>query len=107
MIDHRYKQSRFYNGTPATDKRNVRRDALVRGYLGAARRVNSAGQSYGGSTGGAQAVGGGFGLGALAERNADIKDDRDVFRQYGTGGLGARRAVAEARGFVAPTPPLS
>lgn len=103
MIDHRYKQSRFYNGTPATDGRNVKRDALVRGYLGAARRVNAAGRSYGGSTGGAQTIGGGFGLGALAERNADIKASRDIFREYGTGGLGARRAVAEARGYITPS----
>lgn len=100
MIDNRYKQSRFYNGTPAADDRNARRESLVRSYLGAARRFNNAGKSYGGSTGGAQAIGGGFGLGALAERNAEIKSERDIFREYGVGGLGARRAVAEARGFV-------
>lgn len=100
MIDHRYEQSRFYNGTPATDRRGRNSDALVRRYLGAARRLTNAGKSYGGSTGGAQAMGGGFGLRALFERNAEIKDERDIFREYGTGGLGARRAIAEARGFV-------
>ena len=47
-MDRRYKQARFYNGTPATDRRVNRSDSLVRSYLARARKQNATGQSYGG-----------------------------------------------------------
>ena len=55
-MDRRYKQARFYNGTPATDRSVNKSDSLVRSYLAKARKQNATDQSYGGSTGGRSSI---------------------------------------------------
>lgn len=100
-MDRRYKESRFYNGTRASNSSSQRSDALVRSYLARARRANNASQDYGGSTGGIQSAGGGFAV--AAQRNADIKKAREIFRTEGSGSFGARANLAEVRGFRTPT----
>lgn len=99
-MDRRYREARFYNGTPAATGASERGERLVRSYLARARRQNATGQSYGGSTGGASSVGGGQAV--IAGRNVDIKDAREIFREEGTGSFGARASLAEARGFRQP-----
>lgn len=101
-MDRRYREARFYNGTPAATGASERGERLVRSYLARARRQNEAGQSYGGSTGGASSVGGGQAV--IAGRNVDIKNAREIFRTEGIGSFGARANLAEARGFRQPRP---
>lgn len=101
-VDRRYSQTRFYNGAPASEQGERNKDALVKRYLARARSANAAGQSYGGSTGGRSSANGNEGLTVLQQRNASIKDQRETFRQYGSGALGARASIAEARGFRQP-----
>lgn len=96
-MDRRYSQSRFYNGTRAADSRSSRGDALVRRYLGVAKQQASSAQSYGGSTGGSQSIGGNSGLSTLAERAALSKDRGAIFKDQGSGALGARRSMWDAR----------
>lgn len=98
-MDRRYSANRFYDGTRASTGEGQRGEALVRSYLARARRAVSDAQSYGGSTGGQKAMDGGSGLGALLNRNEILKDERETFRQAGSGTLGARAAIAESRGF--------
>jgi hypothetical protein len=100
-MDRRFAQSRSYGGERASDSRRQQADALVRNYLGQARKSWRDGQSYGGSTGGSQSAGE-DGLNALLNRNAETKQAREIFRQYGSGDLGARAALAEGRGFRQP-----
>lgn len=101
-MDRRYRESRFYNGAPASDRGERGRDALVRRHLERARRTNASAQSYGGSTGGARSAGGNSGLEAMRQRSASIKDQRETFKQYGSGDLGGRANLAELRGFRQP-----
>jgi hypothetical protein len=101
-MDHRYTQSRFYNGAPASDRSTERRDAIVRGHLARARKFNANAQSYGGSTGGRGSDDVNPGLRVMAQRSTDIKDARQVFKEQGSGSLGARASIAEARGFRQP-----
>lgn len=98
-MDRRYSANRFYDGTRASDARKDRAEGLARTYLARARRALSDAQSYGGSTGGAQSSDGGGGLNALLNRNQVIKEERKTFREQGSGALGARASLAEARGF--------
>ena len=76
-MDRRYKQARFYNGTPATDRSVNKSDSLVRSYLARARQQNATDQSYGGST--------------------ETPDRNKVFKEEGSGVYGARRAKYESR----------
>lgn len=99
-MDRRYEQTRFYNGSRADESRSEKSDRLVRTYLARARRSNNASQAYGGSTGGAKSAGGG--LAVVVNRNADIKDARELFRTEGSGSFGARANLAEVRGFRQP-----
>ena len=99
-MDRRYRETRFYNGAKAATTPSERGERLVRSYLARARRQNAAGQSYGGSTGGTQSIGGGQAV--IAGRNVDIKDAREIFRTEGTGSFGARANLAEVRGFRQP-----
>lgn len=99
-MDRRYREAKFYNGAPASTGSAERSERLVRSYLARARRENVAGQSYGGSTGGASSVGGGQAV--VAGRNVDIKNVREIFRTEGTGSFGARANLAEVRGFRQP-----
>lgn len=98
-MDRRYSANRFYDGTRASRSRGERGDALVRSYLAQARRAVSDAQSYGGSTGGSQSSDGGSGLNTLLNRNEILKNERETFRQQGSGALGARAAIAESRGY--------
>lgn len=98
-MDHRYAQSRFYNGAPASSRSADRREALVRGHLARARKFNHDSQSYGGSTGGRGTDGSNAGLQVIAQRSTDVKDARRVFKEQGSGSLGGRASLAEARGF--------
>lgn len=98
-MDRRYSANRFYNGARASAAGSDQSDALVRSHLARARRSVAAGQSYGGSTGGAQTADGDVGLKSLMTRNEILKDERETFRQAGSGSLGARAASAEARGY--------
>lgn len=99
-MDRRYRETRFYNGAPASTDSSKRGEQLVRSYLARARRQNAVGQSYGGSTGGTSSIGGGQAV--AAGRNVDIKDAREIFRTEGTGSFGARASLAEVRGFRQP-----
>lgn len=98
-MDRRYSANRFYNGTRASTTDRSQSDALVRSHLARARRAVAAGQSYGGSTGGSQTADGDVGLSSLMTRNEILKNERETFRQAGSGSLGARAASAEARGY--------
>lgn len=99
-MDRRYREARF--NAPASDSRERQREGLVRQYLSRARSANHAAQSYGGSTGGASSANIGLGAEVLASRSAAIGEGRQVFREAGSGSLGARRSLAEARGQVGP-----
>jgi hypothetical protein len=101
-MDRRYRESRFYNGAPASDRGERGRDTIVRRHLERARRANASAQSYGGSTGGTRSAGGNSGLEVIRQRNASIKDQREAFRQYGSGSLGGRANLAELQGFRQP-----
>lgn len=98
-MDRRYSANRFYDGTRASASRGERGEALVRSYLAQARRAASDAQSYGGSTGGQKSADGGSGLNTLLNRNEILRDERETFRQQGSGTLGARAAIAESRGY--------
>lgn len=98
-MDRRYTANRFYDGTRASAAEGQRGAALIRSYLAQARRANAAAQSYGGSTGGSQTAGGGGGLNTLLNRNEILKEERETFRQQGSGILGARAVSAESRGY--------
>jgi hypothetical protein len=98
-MDRRYSANRFYNGTRASTSQGERGEALVRSYLAQARRAVSDAQSYGGSTGGQKSAGGSSGLSTLLNRNEILRDERETFRQQGSGALGARASIAESRGY--------
>jgi hypothetical protein len=98
-MDRRYTQARFYNGERASGGPTARGEALARSYLAEARRINANAQSFGGSTGGYKSMDGAPGLNTLLARNEIIKDEREVFRQYGSGELGGRSSLAEVRGY--------
>lgn len=98
-MDRRYAENRFYDGTRASGSAKAQSEALARGYLARARQALASAQSYGGSTGGASSIDSSAGLGALLNRNEILKEERETFRQAGSGALGARAAIAEARGF--------
>lgn len=100
MVDRRYSQGRFYSGSRASNDRAVASERLVRSYLERARAINRSAQTYGGSTGGISSAGGGVAV--IAERGANIKDAREIFRAEGSGAFGGRASVAEIRGFRQP-----
>lgn len=98
-MDRRYSANRFYNGSRAnTDARN-QSEALVRSHLARAKQQAGFAQSYGGSTGGRSSMDGSPGLNTLLTRNEILKNERETFRQAGSGALGARASVAEAQGY--------
>lgn len=99
-MDRRYRESRFYNGVRASSGSADRSERLVRSYLASARKRNAANQAFGGSTGGISSAGGGFAV--PTNRNADIKDAREIFRTEGSGTFGGRANLAELRGFRQP-----
>lgn len=107
-MDRRYSQARFYNGTPASRSSSDQADALVRRSLGAARRINSSAQSYGGSTGGASSAAGySAGPSVSAARGTELSDARQIYKTYGSGALGSgalggRATIAEIKGFRTP-----
>ena len=96
-MDRRYTQARFYNGTPATARGVNKSDSLVRSYLARARKENSTGQSYGGSTGGRSSIDANRGLEILRERSSEQSERNKVFKEEGSGIYGARRAKYESR----------
>lgn len=98
-MDRRYSANRFYDGTRASTADSQRGEALVRSYLAQARRAVTSARSYGGSTGGPQTADAGTGLNALLNRNEVLKNERETFRQEGSGAFGARAAIAESRGY--------
>ena len=89
-MDRRYKQARFYNGTPATDRSVNKSDSLVRSYLARARKQNATDQSYGGSTGGRSSISSAQSI--AQQRGAETPDRNKVFNEEGSGVYGARRA---------------
>ena len=94
-MDRRYKQARFYNGTPATDRSVNKSDSLVRSYLARARKQNATDQSYGGSTGGRSSIS--TAQSVAQQRAAETPDRNKVFKEEGSGVYGARRAKYESR----------
>jgi hypothetical protein len=97
-MDRRYNQSRFYNGTPATDRSINKSDSLVRSYLARARKQNASNQSYGGSVGGRSSIDNQYTSGRVSEyRAAETPDRNKVFKEEGIGVYGARRASNESR----------
>lgn len=99
-MDRRYSANRFYNGARASTTPEDRSGALVRAHLARAKQAAVHAQSYGGSTGGQSSIDPVAGLSALLNRNEILKDERETFRQEGSGALGARRELAEARGYL-------
>lgn len=95
-LDRRYRETRF-NGSVASNNGRRRSDGLVRQYLGRARQANHAAQSYGGSTGGASSYDPNQGVKTLIARSEEVSRDREIFKQAGSGQLGARKSLAEAR----------
>lgn len=96
---------RYGNVQGASPGPENRREALVRSYLGKARRANVSAQAYGGSTGGPGSYQG-YSGGAMASsaRGAQLQDSRELMRQYGSGvlggsQLGGRAAIAEIKGY--------
>ena len=96
-MDRRYNQARFYDGTRTSDGRQEQSEALVRRYLGRARQLDAVSQSYGGSTGGSQSAGGNAGLQVLQERAALSRERNAIFKEQGTGALGARATLWQVR----------
>lgn len=95
-MDRRYREAKL-NGVRASNASQERSDSLVRQYLGRARQQNHAAQSYGGSTGGPASANTALGSRVLAERSAQMGRDRRIFRESGSGALGARKSFREAR----------
>jgi hypothetical protein len=85
------------NGTRASSTRQDRSDRLVRQYLGQARKQNHDSQSYGGSTGGGKSFNPGQGIETLAARGKEIGSANQIFKEAGSGSLGARRSAFESR----------
>lgn len=96
-MDRRYKQARFYDGTRAVPSKEARSDALVKRYLQRARNEARVGNSYGGSTGGVSSIDANRGLEVIQERNRSIAETREVFKELGSGAMGARKAFSQAR----------
>jgi len=95
-MDRRYRETRM-NGATASNSRQQRSDSLVRQHLGRARQAAHAAQSFGGSTGGASSANPGLGSTVLAQRSAEMGESRRVFREAGSGALGARKSFGQAR----------
>ena len=70
---------------------------LVKKYLAKARKINSASQSYGGSTGGRKSIDRGSGLSILGQRSAEQASKKAVFSKLGSGDLGGRSESWRAR----------
>lgn len=98
-MDRRYSQARFYNGAPASSRGQRRREVLVRQHLERARRASHQGQSFGGSTGGQASVDGPGGGGVQRSRGDVVRAARQIFRDQGSGDLGARASMAQLRGY--------
>lgn len=85
------------NGVRASNSRRESSERLVRQYLGLARQGNHAAQSYGGSTGGAKSANIGLGTDVLRSRGREIGEKNRIFREAGSGALGARQSIGEMR----------
>lgn len=68
----------------------------MRQFLGRARSQNAAAQAYGGSTGGTQSIEPATGSLLLAERSRQAGEEREIFREQGSGPLGARASLRDA-----------
>lgn len=90
-MDRRYGQAK---GAVPSSRRG---EALVHQYLQRARAQNWHAQRYGGSTGGAKSVDPMTGGNVLAERSRQMGEAREIFREEGSGALGARASLREAR----------
>lgn len=95
-MDRRYGEARAFDGTRAVPT-SARGEALVRRYLQQARSQNSSAQSYGGSTGGAKSIDPMTAATLLAERSRSAGDTKRIFQEEGSGALGARATLREAR----------
>ena len=96
-MDRRYGEARASDGTRAFRGRSARGEALVRQYLGRARQQNSSAQAYGGSTGGAKSIDPAAATEILRGRSLGMGEAREIFRQEGSGALGARASMWDAR----------
>lgn len=96
-MDRRYGQARAFDGTRASRGRSARGEALVRQYLGRARRENSSAQAYGGSTGGAKSIDPAAATEILRNRSVDLGEAREIFREEGSGALGGRASMWDAK----------
>lgn len=90
-LDRRYEQTK---GAIPTSKRG---DALVRSRLQRARSQGKSNQAYGGSTGGAKSIDPAAAATLLPERARQAGGMREIFREEGSGPLGARASLREAR----------
>lgn len=100
-MDRRYAQARFYDGTRAIPSKQARSDALVKRYLQRARNEARVGSSYGGSTGGISSIDANRGLEVIQRRNQSIAEAREVFKELGSGAVGARKSFSQARALPA------
>jgi len=100
-MDRRYSQARFYDGTRAVPSQQQRSDALVKRYLQRARNEARVGNTYGGSTGGVSSIDANRGLQVIQERNQSIAETRKVFKEMGSGAVGARKSFSQARALPA------
>lgn len=96
-MDRRYTQARFYDGTRAVPSAQARSDALVKRYLQRARNEARVGNSYGGSTGGTSSIDANRGLEVMQERGRSIAEAREIYKEYGSGAVGARKSFSQAR----------
>jgi len=96
-MDRRYAQARFYDGTRAVPSQQARSDSLVKRYLQRARNEARVANTYGGSTGGNSSIDANRGLEVMQERGRSIAEAREVFKELGSGAIGARKSFSQAR----------
>ena len=89
-MDRRYKEMRFYNGTPVSKKSGDAAEKLLRGYKSNINRVRRK-SNYGSATGGTSSISGSSGLQVIKDRQKRIGDLRKVFNEQGSGRFGARK----------------
>jgi hypothetical protein len=91
-MDRRYKEAQGFSlGGQA------QRDATAKRLQARARSQAHTANAYGGSTGGLRSIDNGRGLEVMQERAQSIAQARQVFKDFGSGALGARKAFSEAR----------
>ena len=92
QVDRRYKEARGFSG-----RNQQKRDTATRRIQARSMSLAHSANTYGGSTGGLKSIDGGAGLQVMQERAKSIVRARQVFKDFGSGALGERKAFSEAR----------